>query len=148
MDTKKIKDARRLSYFNCLQFLFESSSTGIDITAVTLKNFIKLMSIRLDDRLTSRKSLNSFRSTPPLLFVSWTYSVESIAILASVAAFIKEARALPRSPLASCSFAERIWARAVLIKVIAEAPRASLLTASFAFNLISATGVLSRKRLV
>ena len=144
----KPEDARRLSYFNCLQLLFHSSSTRIDITAVTLKKLYQIDEHQLgwDVRPTSRKSFNSFRRTPPLLLVSWTYSLESIAIFANVAAFMNEAKALLRSPLASCSFAERICARAVLIKVTAEAPRASLLTASFAFCLMSATGVLSKKR--
>ena len=118
--TWKTEDIR-LSYFHRLQFTFHRSklNTRIDITSVTLKNFIRLRTSGwMIDGLTSTNSVNSFLRNPFLVLVSSANSLESIAILASVAAFINNAKAFLRSPFffPSCSFAESIWARAVLIR--------------------------------
>ena len=100
------------------------------------------MSIRLDDRrLTPIKLVISFSRTKLLIRVSWAKSAESIAILAG--AFGVDA--FPRSPLASCAFAE---SRAVLIRVKDGASWASLLTVFLAFSLISVSRILLRKRLI
>ena len=61
-----------------------------------------------------------------------------MVIFARVAALIYDAYAALKSPRISYSLAEIICVRAVLMSVMAETPRASLLTPSFAFVFIFA----------